>query len=115
MGKFVFFKNSRPIPVESSMSATPSLQSSCLVECVFVGLGDRVQHRITGGNDPLTGPEHRSAVSCRGFGFEYRLGCQWGYHRVWFVRSPITFVDFVISNIYRCIISSGQRVNWLGS
>jgi hypothetical protein len=30
--------------VESSMSATPSLQSSCLAECVFVGLGDRVQH-----------------------------------------------------------------------
>ncbi len=29
---------------ESSMSATPSLQSSCLSECVFVGLGDRVQH-----------------------------------------------------------------------
>ena len=43
-GKFVFFKNSRPIPGESSMSPTPSLQSSCSAECVFVGLGDRVQH-----------------------------------------------------------------------
>ena len=32
------------LPVESSMSATPSLQSSCLDECVFVGLSDRVQH-----------------------------------------------------------------------
>jgi hypothetical protein len=40
----LFFSNSRPIPGESSMSATPSLQSSCLAECVFVGLGDRVQH-----------------------------------------------------------------------
>jgi hypothetical protein len=29
---------------ESSMSATPSLQRSCLDECVFVGLVDRVQH-----------------------------------------------------------------------
>ncbi len=43
-GKFVFFKNSRPIPGESSMSPTPSLQSSCSGECVFVRLGDRVQH-----------------------------------------------------------------------
>ena len=43
-GNFIFFKNSRPIPVESSMSPTPSLQSSCSAECVFVGLGDRVQH-----------------------------------------------------------------------
>jgi hypothetical protein len=42
-GKFVFFKE-LPLPVESSMSVTPSLQSSCLAECVFVGLGDRVQH-----------------------------------------------------------------------
>ena len=29
---------------ESSMSPTPSLQNSCSAECVFVGLGDRVQH-----------------------------------------------------------------------
>jgi hypothetical protein len=43
-GKFVFFKNSRPIPGESSVSPTPSLQRSCSAECVFVGLGDRVQH-----------------------------------------------------------------------
>ena len=43
-GNFIFFKNSRPIPVESSMSPTPSLQTSCSAECVFVGLGDRVQH-----------------------------------------------------------------------
>ena len=43
-GKFVFFKNSRPIPGESSMSPIPSLQISCSAECVFVGLGDRVQH-----------------------------------------------------------------------
>ena len=43
-GNFIFFKNSRPIPMESSMSPTPSLQSSCSAECVFVGLGDRVQH-----------------------------------------------------------------------
>jgi hypothetical protein len=43
-GKFVFFKNSRPIPGESSMSPTPLLQNSCSSECVFVGLGDRVQH-----------------------------------------------------------------------
>jgi hypothetical protein len=28
---------------ESSMSATPSLQNSCLAECVFLGLGDRDQ------------------------------------------------------------------------
>ena len=40
-GKFVFFATNTG---ESSMSATPSLQSSCLAECVFVGLGDRVQH-----------------------------------------------------------------------
>ena len=39
-----FFFPTRPIPVESSMSATPSLQSSCSGECVFLGLGDRVQH-----------------------------------------------------------------------
>jgi hypothetical protein len=37
-------KVSAPWCRESSMSATPSLQSSCLAECVFVGLGDRVQH-----------------------------------------------------------------------
>ena len=44
-GKFCFSKeNSRPIPGESSMSPTPSLQRSCSAECVFVGLGDRVQH-----------------------------------------------------------------------
>ena len=36
-----FFKNSRPIP---GMSPTPSLQSSCSAECVFVGLGDRVHY-----------------------------------------------------------------------
>jgi hypothetical protein len=42
--KFVLVANSRPIPVESSMSPKPSLQSSCSAECVFVGLGDRVQH-----------------------------------------------------------------------
>jgi hypothetical protein len=23
-----------------------------------------------------------------------RLGCQWGYHRVWIVRLPIALVDF---------------------
>ena len=39
-----FSKNSRPIPGESSMSGTPSLQSSCSAECVFVGLGDRVHY-----------------------------------------------------------------------
>ena len=50
-GGLVFGLSQRPpclflpcLPVESSMSATPSLQSSCLVECEFVGLGDRVQH-----------------------------------------------------------------------
>jgi hypothetical protein len=59
-----FFFPSRPILVESSMSTTSSLQNSCLSECVFVGLGDRVQHSSfcdfcilviwsTGGNDPL--------------------------------------------------------------
>ncbi len=37
LGNFIFFKNSRPIPVESSMSPTPSLQRSCSAECVFVG------------------------------------------------------------------------------
>jgi hypothetical protein len=41
---FFFLKNSRPIPGESSMSPTPSLQSSCSAECVFVGLGDRVHY-----------------------------------------------------------------------
>jgi hypothetical protein len=29
-----------------------------------------------------------------GFGFSFRLGCQWGYHRVWIVRLTITLVDF---------------------
>ena len=43
-GKFVFLKEFATNTGESSMSATPSLQSSCLAECVFVGLGDRVQH-----------------------------------------------------------------------
>ncbi len=43
-GKFIFFKNSRLIPVVSSMSPTPSLQSSCSAEYVFVGLGDRVHY-----------------------------------------------------------------------
>ena len=37
LGKILFFNNSRPIPGESSMSPTPSLQSSCSAECVFVG------------------------------------------------------------------------------
>jgi hypothetical protein len=40
-GKFVFFTTNTG---ESSMSVTPPLQSSCLAECVFVGLSDRVQH-----------------------------------------------------------------------
>ena len=40
----LFFSRIRDSPVESSMSPTPSLQSSCPAECVFVGLGDRVQH-----------------------------------------------------------------------
>jgi hypothetical protein len=44
LSKFFFFKNSRPIPGESSMFPTPSLQSSCSAECVFVGLGDRVHY-----------------------------------------------------------------------
>ena len=43
-GKFVFLKEFATNTGESSMSATPSLQSSCLAECVFLGLGDRVQH-----------------------------------------------------------------------
>ena len=43
-GKFVFLKEFATNTGESSMSDTPSLQSSCLAECVFVGLGDRVQH-----------------------------------------------------------------------
>jgi hypothetical protein len=42
--KFVFLKEFATNTGESSMSATPSLQSSCSAECVFVGLGDRVQH-----------------------------------------------------------------------
>jgi len=28
-----------------------------------------------------------------------RLGCQWGYHRVWIVRSPIAFVDFSLVDL----------------
>ena len=43
-GKFVFLQEFATNTGESSMSATPSLQSSCLAECVFLGLGDRVQH-----------------------------------------------------------------------
>ena len=43
-GKFFFLKEFAANTGESSMSATPSLQSSCLAECVFLGLGDRVQH-----------------------------------------------------------------------
>jgi hypothetical protein len=42
--QFVFLKEFATNTGESSMSATPSLQSSCLAECVFLGLGDRVQH-----------------------------------------------------------------------
>ena len=40
----------------------------------------------------------------KGFAFSCRLGCQWGYHRVWIVRSSITFVDalFVDIFIFRC-------------
>ena len=40
-----------------------------------------------------------------GFGFSFRLGRQWGYHRVWIVRSPITFVDVLFVDlifIFRC-------------
>jgi hypothetical protein len=44
LGKFVFLKEFATNTGESSMSATPSLQSSCLAECVFLGLGDGVQH-----------------------------------------------------------------------
>ena len=39
-----FFKEFVTNTGESSMSTVPSLQSSCLPECVFVGLVDRVQH-----------------------------------------------------------------------
>jgi hypothetical protein len=30
----------------------------------------------------------------RASAFVCRLGCQWGYHRVWIVRLPIALVDF---------------------
>jgi hypothetical protein len=39
-----FFENSPPIPGESSMSSTHSLQRSCSGTYVFEGLSDRVQH-----------------------------------------------------------------------
>ena len=34
-----------------------------------------------------------------GFGCACRFGCQWGYHRVWIVRSTITFVDFSLVDL----------------
>ncbi len=64
-----------------------------------------------------------------GFGFECQLGCQWGYHRVWIVSSPITFVDsphvdlifisrylsfswFIINNLWHLVVSLGHGDSW---
>ena len=35
-----------------------------------------------------------------------RLGCQWGYHRVWIVRSPIAFVDVLFVDLILLFIMS---------
>jgi hypothetical protein len=32
--------------------------------------------------------------------FKCRFGCQWGYHRVWIVHSPIGFVDLLVDLIF---------------
>jgi hypothetical protein len=34
------------------------------------------------------------SISVRGLDFLCRLGCRWGYHRVWITCSSIAFVDF---------------------
>jgi hypothetical protein len=44
LSKICFCKELATNTGESSMSASPSLQTSCSDECVFVGLGDRFQH-----------------------------------------------------------------------
>ncbi len=41
-----------------------------------------------------------------GFGFTCRLGCQWGYHRVWIVHSTNTFVRHVDSSTLTFSLSS---------
>ena len=46
--KMIFFLRIRDHTCQTSMSTATSLQSWCLSECVFVGLGDRVQQLSKG-------------------------------------------------------------------
>ncbi len=38
-------------------------------------------------------------VTLTGFNFECCFECQWGYHRVWIVYSPLGFVDFSLVDL----------------
>ena len=51
---------------------------------------------------PASSSRHEAMVGgtlVRGSVLRVGLGSQWGYHRVWIVRSPIVFVDFSLVDL----------------